>query len=390
MKRIGYLYEEICSVENCRAAIMKASECKRSRSDVRRVLNRIDEFANELHTILVNEEYVPSVYRILDITDGPSHKTRSIQVPRFWPDQCVHHALMNVLVPIIIRGSYRCSCGSFPNRGISAAKKAVEKATLCDKKNAKYCAKLDITKFYASIPTDRLKMKFARAIKDEKALRLINVIIDSHPGGLPIGNYTSAWFANFYLQSLDHYIKAGESAGGLGVTHYIRYIDDMVLLGSNKRKLHKDVAAIMAYVQDELGLKIKDNWQVFKVRRDKHMRGKCDGRPVDFLGYCFCIGYTTLRKRNALSLMRASRKIQRLIRYKQPIPFTLAAGFLSRVGQAQHCDYYGLRRAYIDVISIKKLKEVVRNESKRRRVAEQRIQDRAAARTAGHGLCEAV
>ena len=64
--------------------------------------------------------------------------------------------------------------------------------------------KIDVRHFFESIPHDRLKAKLRRVIADEKTLRLLDIIIDAVPEGLPLGYYTSQWLANFYLQDLDH------------------------------------------------------------------------------------------------------------------------------------------------------------------------------------------
>lgn len=85
------------------------------------------------------------------------------------------------------------------------------------------------------------------------------------------GNFTSQWFANFYLQDLDHYIKEQ-----LKVKYYIRYMDDMILFHRNKKELHKCKLMIENFLKEEK-LRLKENWQLFKV----------DSRPIDFLRISF-------------------------------------------------------------------------------------------------------
>ena len=109
------------------------------------------------------------------------------------------------------------------------------------------------------------------------------------------GNFTSQWFANFNLQNLDHYIKEE-----LKVPYYIRYMDDMVLFYRNKKELHKIKEKIEEFLKKE-GLKIKENWQLFRT----------DSRPLDFLGYRFYRGYTTLRRGNFLRIRRRLKKISK-------------------------------------------------------------------------------
>ena len=265
------------------------------------------------------------------------------------------------------KSSYYWSCANIPKRGIDRACRGVERATVRDLKHAKYCVKLDIKKFYPSIPHDKLKERLREVIKDREALEIIDVVIDSYPQdvpedtevvrGIPIGNFPSPWFAELFLQPLDMYIKQE-----LHVRHYIRYADDMVLIDSNKRKLRKAMYAIIEYAKG-MGLTIKENYQLFRIQEN----GK--GRKIDFVGRCFGRGFTTIRKRRALALMRQSRRIQKLQKAKKPVSFHMAAGFLSRAPCFRHTDSYAMRLKYYDTVNIKKLKEVIRRESKRKQLA---------------------
>lgn len=353
MKRIGYIYEKIVSVENCRAAILNASNSKRDRKQVKLVLGDLEHYAQDLSRRLVELDFL-TPYNTRMISDGLSGKVRELQIPSFYPDQCSHHAIVQILKPIIEKSSYYWSCANIPQRGIDRACKGVERATVRDLKHAKYCVKLDIHKFYPSIPHDRLKSRLREKIKDEKALQIIFKVIDSHSPGIPIGNYTSPWFAELFLQPLDWFIKQQ-----LGVRHYVRYADDMVLIDSNKRNLRKVLYAIKEYVEG-LGMTLKGDYQLFRIQQD----GK--GRKIDFVGRCFGRGFTTIRKRRALALMRQSRYIQKLQKANVPIPFKVAAGFLSRSSCFKHTDSFGMKKKYYDTVNIQKLKEVIRNESKRK------------------------
>lgn len=353
MKRIGYIYEKIVSVENCRAAILNASNGKRDRRQVKLILADLDYYANDLSQRLMELDFL-TPYNTRMISDGLSGKMRELQIPSYYPDQCSHHAIVQILKPIIEKSSYYWSCANIPQRGIDRACKGVERATVRDLKHAKYCVKLDIHKFYPSIPHDRLKSRLREKIKDEKALQIIFKVIDSHSPGIPIGNYTSPWFAELFLQPLDWFIKQQ-----LGVRHYVRYADDMVLIDSNKRNLRKVLYAIKEYVEG-LGMTLKGDYQLFRIQQD----GK--GRKIDFVGRCFGRGFTTIRKRRALALMRQSRYIQKLQKANVPIPFKVAAGFLSRSSCFKHTDSFGMKKKYYDTVNIQKLKEVIRNESKRK------------------------
>lgn len=348
MKRIGYLYEQMVSVENCRKAILNASKGKRRRSAVNTILKDIDRYSLELSERLKTLSFV-TPYRPRIIHDGLSGKTREIQVPAFFPDQCAHHAIVQVIGPIISASMYFWSCANTPGKGIDLACIGVERATVRNKKHVRYCVKCDIRKFYPSVPHDLLKARFREKIKDEKALAILDLVVDSHEQGLPIGNYTSPWFAEFYLQPLDNYIKQE-----LHAKYYVRYADDIVIIGTNKRKMQKMLKGLISKTK-ELGLEIKDNYQLFPIYDGKR------GRKIDFVGRCFALGYATVRKRRALALMRQSRKIRKLQAKGVRIPYRMASGFISRCACFKHTKSKGLKETYYDTVNIENLKEVIRS-----------------------------
>ena len=359
MKRVGFLYERLVSIENCKAAIMSASKRKRRRKVVQTVLANIDYYAEDLSARLISHDFV-TPYKQKRITDGLSGKERDILVPAWYPDQCAHHAIVRLIQPIIEKSSYHWSCANIPKRGIDHASKCIERGTKRDIKNAKYCAKGDVRKYYPSIDHDILKAMLERKIKDKKFLEVVNVVIDSCDEGLPIGNYTSPWFAELFLQDLDRLILNHKAT-----KHYARYADDITILGSNKRELHNLIHHIDIFL-DEHKLKLKDNWQVFRVQYKgewdyKKERFRYCGRRIDFIGKCYGIGFTTIRKRRSLAFIRQSRRIRKLQERNLPIPFKMAAGFISRSSCLKRTNSQSLRIKYYDTINIGQLKEFIRN-----------------------------
>lgn len=326
IKRVGYVYNRIYDTGNIKAAIMKASLGKRDQRRVQAVMANIDEAVINIQTMLREKAYEPSPYAIKIIRDGATQKERTIYKPQFYPDQIIHWALMLQLEPIIMRGMYEYSCGSVPGRGTSYGQKALRKWLDNDHKNTRYCLKMDVSKFYPSADNSILKGMFRRIIKDKDCLWLIDTIIDSNPG-LPIGNYTSQWFANFYLQGLDHFIKEK-----LGIKYYLRYVDDLVLLGPNKKKLHKARREIAAYLAG-IKLRIKDNWQVFRV----------SDRGIDFLGFRFFRDRTILRKRNALRIRRRCKKIHK----KGRLSYHDACAIISYWGWIKRSDSYNFYNKHV-------------------------------------------
>jgi RNA-directed DNA polymerase len=181
-----------------------------------------------------------------------------------------------------------------------------------------------------------------RKIKDKDTLWLIDTIIDSHKQGLPIGNYTSQWFSNFYLEGFDHYVKKA-----LGVKYYIRYMDDFCLFGNNKKKLHRARVEVEKYLNEVLHVQVKDNWQLFRV----------DDRGVDFVGYRIFRDYCLLRKSTALRISRRMRKI----RASEEIRYKDAAAVMSYWGWLKHCHAYNFTQKHLATVGeMEEIKEVIR------------------------------
>ena len=351
MKRVGHLYEQITDLENIKLAIHNASRRKRSRPSVQKVLEDPDRAALNIQKILMSGTYEPSPYFVQEIIDNSSSKRRKIFKPMFYPDQIIHWAVMQVIQPILSRGMYYYSCGSIPGKGGALGSRALKKWISKDPRNTKYCIQIDVSKFYPSIDQGILKQMLRRKIKDECRLSILDAIIESTDAGLPIGNFTSQWLANFYLDGLDHYIKEQ-----LGVKYYIRYMDDGILLGRNKKQLHRIRIQIVNYLKS-IGLNMKGNWQVFKV----------DSRPIDFPGYRFYRDHTTLRRRNALRIRRRVKKAAK----KPVLRYLDACAIISYLGWIYHSNSYRYRQRYIlPFVEIRKLKEVIRRESRKQRNAD--------------------
>lgn len=344
MKRVGYLYEKMCDLSLIRYAIRKAAQGKTYKHYIRKVLQNEEAYALRIQEMLVNESVKLSPNRQITIYDRSCSKERIITVPKFFPDQILHWVVMLVIEPIITKGMYRFNCGSVPTRGGMEAKRYVERA-LKDKK-IRYVAKLDISKFFNSVKPEYLMAMFRNKIKDEKVLRLINAILENGGDCLPIGYYTSQWFSSFFLEGFDHYVKEE-----LKIKKYVRYVDDMVLLDTNKRKLHKAIARMDEYLH-KIGLKLKRNYQVWKV----------GSRPIDFVGFRFYQDKTVLRKKIFFRLCRRVRNVRK----SGYITVHQAQGILSLLGWLSHINAWKFYKEKIYPYAPKsRLKNIVSNHAKK-------------------------
>ena len=341
MKSYKHLYESYLSEDNIRLAILNSSKGKRDRPVVRyylpscsadgdpdgEIMKRVRGFASDFH----NADHKP-----VEIYDGITRKKRTIIVPRYY-EQIVHHMTVNVLIPIFEHGMYEHSYASLPGRGAHRGKKVIEKWIRKDPKSVKYCLKMDVRKFFDSIPHDVLLRKLEKIIDDEEFLGVIREILSVTETGLPLGFYTSQWLANWYLDELDHYIKEV-----LRAPHYMRYMDDMVIFGSNKRELHRIRAAIDEYLKTRLGLELKENWQVFRfdyIDRDGNHRG----RFLDYMGFRFYRDRTTIRRS---IMLKATRKARRIGRKEKPSIYEVRQ-MTSYLGWIDCTDTYGMYTKWI-------------------------------------------
>ena len=276
MKRLGNIYEQVISVENLYAADAIAQRGKAKQPAVIKHMAAQDANIWKLHNLLHDRAFRTSEYTVFTVSDP---KERIVYRLPYFPDRIVHHAIMRVLEPMFVATFTADTYSCIKGKGIHAAARNLQLA-LRDQEITKYCLKLDIRKFYPSVDHAVLKQLLRRKIKDSDLLNLLDEIIDSAEG-LPIGNYLSQYFANFYLSYFDHWMKET-----VKVRYYFRYADDLVILAPDKAYLQSLLAQIRLYLHDNLKLQVKQNYQVFPV----------EARGIDFLGYVFYHTHTRLRK----------------------------------------------------------------------------------------------
>lgn len=296
MKRYGYLYDKIISMENLRLADSKARQGKEHTYGVRLFDKDREGNLYKLHCMLRDKTFRTSRYDVFVIHEP---KERVIYRLPYYPDRIVHHAIMNVMEKIwcsVFTGNtYSCIKG----RGIDGCAKRVRKIIRSfDIDKPLYCLKIDIRKFYPSIDHDVMKMIVRKKIKDEDLLWLLDEIIDSAEG-LPIGNYISQYLANLYLAYLMHYVN--EDMKVLST----EYADDIPFFSSSKEVLHDVLNKIRVKIEDDLKLKIKDNWQIFPIAMNRYDKS---GRALDYVGYKFYRGQILMRKSIKQNFCREYRK----------------------------------------------------------------------------------
>ena len=263
MQRVGKLKESFLSFENLYAAYKKAYRGTKNYQAYAFAFDADRELL-KLKQELTDGTYEPGNYNYFTIKEP---KERIIAVSPF-RDRVVHHALVNVIEPIYEK---RFIFDSYATRKEKGTHKAIARAQYFLRKNGRYL-KMDVRKYFDSIDHSVLNVILQRKIKDPYILDLCGKIIakgGSGIKGLPIGNLTSQFFANVYLDVFDHYIK-----DDLKVKGYVRYMDDFCIFDPNKETLKEQRDKIKIYLSEKLRLEVKESATL--------INGKLHGLP--FLG----------------------------------------------------------------------------------------------------------
>ena len=250
MRSYGQLWERVTSPENLAAALGRVLKGRTGNPPVAAFAAHGDEELAALREDLLSGAWRPGPYAQFRVTD-PKPRTISCAPVR---DRVAHHALCGVIAPLLERvfteDCYACRVGKGTHRAAARARELVRRHG--------WTCKLDIRRYFDSVPHDRLLELLLPMFREKEIRRVIEMIV-RHPvpglpdgRGLPIGNLTSQWFANFYLSGLDHFAKEG-----LGAPGYIRYMDDIVLFADGKAEIWRLHDGVCGWVERERGLEIK-------------------------------------------------------------------------------------------------------------------------------------
>lgn len=302
MKRHGGLFEQYAHYDALEIACRRAKKGKRTRNSVLRYAQKEEENIIDLMNRLHYDQYRVGGYRLFPVHEP---KYRIIAALIEFEDRIVQHAIYGVLEPIwerrFISDSYACRTGKGTH---ACADRAQEMLRECLYTHGHiYVLKADIRKYFASISHAVVKRLLRRAIKCPRTLALLDDIIDSYhepgrPGyGIAIGSLICQLLANIVLNSLDQYVKCH-----LGERWYIRYMDDWLIIGPDKRHLQMLRIHLEWWLAEHLELETNDKTAVFPVHPHH-------GRGLDFVGFHMWPHKRRLRKG---SMKRFKRRVRRL------------------------------------------------------------------------------
>jgi retron-type reverse transcriptase len=308
MKRHGNLWSQVIDFENMLEAARQAQKGKRFQKNVLKFNYNLEQELLQLKKELEEKTYQPGDYTTFQIVEP---KRRMISAAPY-RDRVVHHALYNIVAPLFERTFI---ADSYANRVGFGTHRALRRFTEFSR-SSNYILQCDIRKYFPSIDHEILKSLLRRKLKCKDTLWLVDTIIDSSneqepildhfPGddlltplqrrrGLPIGNLTSQFFANIYLNGFDHFVKEQIKA-----RKYVRYVDDFALFSDDWGFLAEARVAIEEYLA---GLRLRIHpvkSQLFETRHG-----------ASFLGFRVFSDRIRVRTEN---LRRARRRLRRMQR----------------------------------------------------------------------------
>jgi len=345
MKSVKNLYPLIYDFERLYYAYCQAKLNKRYKQEVLRFTANLEENLIDIQNSLIHKTYKVGKYREFYVFDP---KKRLIMALPF-RDRVVQWAIYSILNPIFAKGYITDSHGCVMQRGTLSAVKRLQywlrKVGKTPKKY--YYLKLDISKYFYRVDHSILLDIISRKVADPDVLWLLDTIVNSedtafglpqgyaahetderlYEKGMPIGNLTSQMFANIYLNELDQYIKRV-----LGVRYYIRYMDDMIILSSDKAELHRLKQEIEVFLDEKLRLSLNDKTYIRPITLG-----------IDFLGYKVWPTHVKLRKSSALKMKKRLKYIQKQYA-RGEIDFEKANSTVqSYLGIMSHCDSLRLK-----------------------------------------------
>jgi len=349
MKTYKNLYQKLCGYDNLHLAFNKARKHKTQKQYVIDFQKNLKNNLLQLRADLLFHSYKPKPLETFILRDP---KTRKISKSDF-RDRVVHHAICSIIEPILEKKFIHDSYANRKGKGTLAAIKRFEhfkrkvsknQSKISDGKNIKgYVLKADVRHFFDTVKHDILIKILKRNIKDPKFIWLIKIILSNHQAakqgqGMPLGNLTSQFFANVYLNELDQFVKHK-----LKAQHYIRYVDDFVILHRSKEVLEEYLKQADSFLQIKLDLQIHPD----KSKISLLYQG------TNFLGLKIFSYHKILQKRNS---RKFNNKLKMLCKqYKeQSIDYDKIYNFLEGwIAYSKNANTYSLRQRLLNPLAHK-------------------------------------
>lgn len=289
--------------------------------DVQQFEFNLEDNLFQLHRELQDKTYRHFHYTAFNVCDPKLRRIHKANIK----DRVLHHAIFRILYPIFdknfIFDSYSCRIEKGTHKAVYRLETFSIKSSRNNFGNI-FALKCDIKKFFDSIDQRILLELIKNKIQDENAIWLIEVIVNSFPKGIPLGNVTSQLFANIYLNELDQFAKHH-----LKEKYYLRYCDDFIILSESKNHLENLIGKLDSFLQSQLKLNLHPN----KIIIRKYRQG------IDFLGYVVLPHHRVLRTKTKRRIFKKIKN-KKLDREEGTISEeSLNQSLQSYLGVLKHC-----------------------------------------------------
>jgi len=343
------LFPKLCSFRNLELAYRKARRNKRCKPAVQKFEMHLEQNILQLKHELETGAYTPRPLRQFVIRDT---KTRVISASRF-RDRVVHHALCNTIQPILEKSFIHDSCANQIGKGASRAlerfdtfkRRVSENGRLVNKPITTsivigYVLKADIRHYFDTVDHEVLLTIIQKKVKDKRVMGLIKKILDNHyiptPGkGMPLGNLTSQFFANVYLNELDYFVKHI-----LKARHYIRYVDDFVVLHKSRECLEQHKRQIEDFLQT---LKLELHPEKSKIYL------LCKG--TSFLGFRVFYHHKLVKKNNLRRMRKRVSEFRSVYGKNEEFDQEILRSFTGWCAYAMQGDTYKFRKRMMEELT---------------------------------------
>ena len=334
------MYNELCSLENLEFAFRRARKGKSLKPYVIEFEKNLAGNLRQLQEELLSLSYKPFPLKAFIISDP---KTRKISKSHF-RDRVVHHALCNIIEPIFQKSFIH---DSFANQKGKGTLKAIERLDRFKRKvslnNSGMChlLKSDIKHYFETVDHEIMLGILRRKISDGRIMQLIQCILENYKSktegkGMPLGNLTSQFFANVYLNELDQFVKHE-----LRAKYYIRYVDDFIILHKDKMALEYFKANINKFLRENLALELHPS----KTRIFTLQNG------IDFLGFRIFFHHKLIRKKNIKKFERKFSELKNLHKCGIISREKAVEKFEGWLAYASHANTYKYRRNLVRIFN---------------------------------------
>jgi len=324
-------YDELISVENLFESWRAYKRGKSRKRDVMEFERHLEDNLFLLHKKLKDDSYAHGKYAYFRISDPKKRDIYKATVE----DRIVHQAVYGYLGKIYEPLFTVYSFSSRKEKGTHRAVMAFKDQSFATKRNRRRCwaMKCDVRKYFESIQHKILLEVLREKIKVEKIFRLLEIIIESFHQetgvGIPLGNITSQIFANIYLNELD---KFAENVLGLK-NYYVRYNDDFIIMGSDRKKILEDALKIKEFLKEKLALELPEAKTTFRKLR----------WGIDFCGSVVLSNGILLRNRTKARMFSRLDDSKNRLDSGKIAQSDFRQIFDSYFGLLEHCQAYNLR-----------------------------------------------